>query len=77
LPPTGRRPSLAGVLGRAGTVGLLLVVMLHCSYLYYAGLQVVAGVKQSAAAEYVGIVLFLALVASTLLGAALAGIGGA
>jgi hypothetical protein len=58
-------------------VGLLLVAMLHCSYLYYAGLQVVAGVKQSAAAEYVGIVLFLALVASTLLGAALAGIGGA
>jgi hypothetical protein len=58
-------------------VGLLLVAMLHCSYLYYAGLQVVAGVKQSAAAEYVGIVVFLALIASTLLGALLAGIGGA
>ena len=58
-------------------VGILLVAMLHCSYLYYAGLQVVAGVKQSAAAEYVGIVLFLALVASTLLGAVLAVIGGA
>jgi hypothetical protein len=56
-------------------VGLLLVAMLHCSYLYYAGLQVVAGVKQSAAAEYVGIVVFLALVASTLLGAVLA-VGG-
>jgi hypothetical protein len=55
-------------------VGLLLVAMLHCSYLYYAGLQVVAGVKQGAAAEYVGVVLFLALVASTLLGAVLAGI---
>jgi hypothetical protein len=58
-------------------VGLLLVAMLHCSYLYYAGLQVVAGVKQSAAAEYVGVVLFLALVASTLVGALLAGVGGA
>ena len=55
-------------------VGLLLVAMLHCSYLYYAGLQVVTGVKQSAAAEYVGVVLFLALVASTLLGVVLAGI---
>ena len=55
-------------------VGLLLVAMLHCSYLYYAGLQIVAGVKQGAAAEYVGVVLFLALVASTLLGAVLAGI---
>jgi hypothetical protein len=54
-------------------VGLLLVAMLHCSYLYYAGLQVVAGVKQGAAAEYVGIVLFLSLVASTVLGAVLAG----
>lgn len=56
-------------------VGLLLIAMLHCSYLYYAGLQVVAGVKQGAAAEYVGIVLFLSLVASTLLGAVLA-VGG-
>lgn len=69
---------LAGVLlVKPVLVGLLLIVMLHCSYLYYAGLQVVAGVKQSAAAEYVGIVLFLALVASTLLGAVLAAIGGA
>jgi hypothetical protein len=67
---------LAGVLlVKPVLVGLLLVAMLHCSYLYYAGLQVVAGVKQSAAAEYVGIVLFAALVASTLLGAVLA-VGG-
>lgn len=64
---------LAGVLLlKPALVGLLLVPMLHCSYLYYAGLQVVAGVKRRAAAEYVGVVLFLALVASTLLGAALA-----
>jgi hypothetical protein len=54
-------------------VGLLLVAMLHCSYLYYAGLQVVAGVKQGAAAEFVGVVVFLALVVSTFLGAVLAG----
>lgn len=57
-------------------VGVVLIAMLHCSYLYYAGLQVVAGVKQGAAAEYVGVVLFLALVASTLLGAVLAVVGG-
>jgi hypothetical protein len=53
-------------------VGLLLIAMLHCSYLYYAGLQVVGEVEQGAAAEYVGVVLFLVLVASTLLGAMLA-----
>lgn len=53
-------------------VGLLLVAMLHCSYLYYAGLRVVAKVREGAAAEYVGVALFLALVASTLLGAVLA-----
>lgn len=65
---------LAGVLLlKPVLVGLLLIPMLHCTYLYYAGLQVVAGVKQGAAAEYVGVVVFLALLCSTLLGAALAG----
>lgn len=64
---------LAGVLlVKPVLVGLLLIALLHCSYLYYAGLQVVSGVKQGAAAEYVGVVLFLALLASTLLGGLLA-----
>lgn len=68
---------LAGVLlVKPVLVGLLLIAMLQCSYLYYAGLQAVAGVKESAAAEYVGVVLFLALVGSTLLGGVLAGIEG-
>ncbi len=64
---------IAGVLlVKPVLVGVVPIAMLHCSYLYYAGLQIVAGVKQSAAAEYVGVVLFLALAASTLLGAVLA-----
>jgi hypothetical protein len=67
---------LAGViLIKPVLVGLLLVVMLHCSYLYYIGLPAVVGVKQSDAAEYVGVVLFLALVVSTLLGGLLAAVG--
>jgi Yip1 domain len=68
---------LAGVLLlKPLLVGFLLIPMLHCTYLYYAGLQAVAGVKQGEAAEYVGLVLFLALVGSTLLGGMLAGIDG-
>lgn len=64
---------VAGVLlVKPALVGAVLIAMLHCSYLYYAGLQVVAGVKQGAAAEYVGVVFFLALAASMLLGAVLA-----
>lgn len=65
---------LAGVLLlKPVLVGLLLIPMLHCTYLYYTGLQAVIGVKAGAAAEYVGIVIVLALLCSTLLGAALAG----
>jgi hypothetical protein len=68
---------LAGVLlVKPLLVGFLLIAMLHCTYLYYAGLQALAGVKEGDAAEYVGVVLFLALVGSTLLGGALAGIEG-
>jgi hypothetical protein len=67
---------LAGVmLIKPVLVGLLLVAMLQCSYLYYAGLQAVVGVRQSAAAEYVGLVLFLALILSTLLGGLIATVG--
>lgn len=61
------------VLVKPALVAVVPIAMLHCSYLYYAGLQVVAGVKQGAAAEFVGVVVFLALVVSTFLGAVLAG----
>jgi Yip1 domain len=67
---------LAGVLlVKPILVGLLLVALLHCSYLYYAGLQVVAGVKRSGAAECVAIALFLSSLAATVLGAVFAGGG--
>lgn len=47
-------------------------VVLHCAYLYYAGLQAVGLVREGDAAEYTAIALFLVLVASTLLGGFLA-----
>jgi hypothetical protein len=54
-----------------GSVG----VVLHCSYLYYAGLQALGLVRERDAAEYVAIGLFLLLVASTFAGGLLASLG--
>ena len=56
-------------------VSVLVIALLHCSYLYYAGLQVVSGVQRGAAAEYVAVAVLFALVLSTFAGAMLAGIG--
>jgi hypothetical protein len=51
-----------------GSIGAVL----HCGYLYYAGLQALGLVREVDAAEYVAIGLFLLLVASTFAGGLLA-----
>lgn len=50
---------------------LLVIALLHCGYLYYVGLQAVAGVRQGDAAEYVAIAMVLMIAACTLLGGAI------
>jgi hypothetical protein len=49
-----------------------MLAVLHCSYLYYTGLQAVTGVREGDAAEYVAIGLLLLLAASTVAGGFLA-----
>ena len=49
-----------------------MVAVLHCSYLYYTGLQAVTHVREDDAAEYVAIGLLILLAASTLAGGFLA-----
>ncbi len=66
---------LAGILlVMPGLAILEVLALMHCCYLYYCGLQAVAGVKRGEAAEYVAISLFLVIVGSTLAGA-IAGLG--
>jgi hypothetical protein len=52
-----------------------LLALVHCCWLYYAGLQAVAGVKQGDAAEYFAISLFLVTVASILAGGVVGSLG--
>jgi hypothetical protein len=58
-----------------GLVIVELVALMHCCWLYYAGLQTVAGVKQGDAAEYFAISLFLVTVASILAGGVVGSLG--
>jgi len=60
---------LAGVLLVMPLLAIVeLVALMHCCYLYYCGLQAIAGVKRSGAAECVAIALFLMTFASILVG---------
>ena len=60
------------LLVKPGLVVAGLAALLHCAYLYYAGLQALGLVREGDAAEYTAIGLFLVLVASSLAGGLLA-----
>ncbi len=63
---------LAGVLlVKPSLVAAAVLAMVHAGYLYFAGLQEVAGVKRGDAAEFVALAVFLATIALVAAGALL------
>lgn len=56
------------VLAKPALFVVMLVVSLHCTYLYYCGLRALGLARDGEAAEYVAIAIVLVLTASTLAG---------